>query len=105
MLDNAHTHIAEAEADRHAYNAAFEELGLNWQWDAQTYGSVQARGPRGLRAYLEGGHSHLLRAYDVDFLINAIEACKARQRSGFAGHLPIARHPMHLGQSAAPAAR
>ena len=52
MLDKAHTSIAEAEADRDAYNAAFEELGLNWQWDAQTYASVLARGPQGLRAYI-----------------------------------------------------
>jgi hypothetical protein len=67
-----------AEAERHAYNAAFEELNLSWRWDAATYASVQARGRDGLHNYLQAEHAHLLRAYDADFLVNAIETAKAR---------------------------
>jgi hypothetical protein len=67
-----------AEAQRHAYNAAFEELNLSWHWDAATYAGVQARGRDGLRDYLQAEHAHLLRAYDADFLVNAIETAKAR---------------------------
>jgi hypothetical protein len=78
QASQAHTH-----ADRHAYNAAFEELGLTWHWDAQTYDRLQAaaRGRDSVRAYLETEQSHLLRAYEADFLVNAIEAAKARCRA------------------------
>jgi hypothetical protein len=69
---------AEAEAHRQAYNAAFEELGLNWHWDPVTYACLPAQGPEGLRAYLEKEQSHLLRAYEADFLVNAIETAKRR---------------------------
>lgn len=69
---------AAAEADRQAYNAAFGELGFDWAWDAATYAALPARGPERVRAYLEREHPHLLRAYEADFLVNAIEA--ARQR-------------------------
>jgi hypothetical protein len=66
-----------AEADRQAYNAAFEELGLNWQWDQETF-SALPRGRDGVRAYLQLEQQHLLRAYDVDFLVDAIEGARAR---------------------------
>ncbi|WP_372825681.1 hypothetical protein [Polaromonas sp.] len=66
------------EAHRHAYNAAFEELGLTWHWDAATYARLQAHGRDGVRVYLESEQSHLLRAYEADFLVEAIEATQAR---------------------------
>lgn len=67
-----------AEAHRNAYNAAFEELSLNWRWDATTYACWQLEGRDLLRTYLQTEQPHLLRAYDADFLVNAIEAVKAR---------------------------
>ena len=69
---------ADSEAHRQAYNAAFEELGLSWHWDPVTYACLPAQGSDGLRAYLEKEHAHLLRAYEADFLVNAIEAAKSR---------------------------
>ena len=66
------------EAHRHAYNAAFEELSLSWRWDAATYVHLQRHGRDLVRAYLQTEQAHLLRAYDADFLANAIEAVKAR---------------------------
>ena len=66
------------EAHRNAYNAAFEELSLSWRWDAVTYAHLQRHGRDLVRAYLETEQAHLLRAYDADFLVNAIEAVKAR---------------------------
>jgi hypothetical protein len=77
----AHANIPadpHAEAHREAYNAAFEELGLNWNWDAATYARLPGAGAQGLRAYLEREQAHLLRAYEADFLVNAIEAAKNR---------------------------
>lgn len=67
-----------AEAHRHAYNAAFEELGLTWYWDAATYARLQAYGRDGVRVYLQTEQSHLLRAYEADFLVGAIETTQAR---------------------------
>ena len=65
---------------RDAYNAAFYELGLRWHWDDVIYPDVLS--PSGerlrLRNYLETQQPHLLKAYDADFLIDAIEAAKAR---------------------------
>lgn len=62
-----------AAAQAHPYDAAFE-LDLSQQWDASTCGG----GREGLRAYLEKEHPHLLRAYDADFLVDAIEASRTR---------------------------
>ena len=69
------------EAQRHAYNAAFEELDLPWHWDAATYERLLGHGC-GVRCYLETERPHLLRAYDTDFLVAAVETAKARRLAG-----------------------
>lgn len=79
-----------AEAHRHAYNAAFEELGLTWYWDAATYARLQAHGRDGVRVYLETEQSHLLRAYEADFLVQAIETTQARCYASMNRHAPQA---------------
>jgi len=66
----------KVETQRHAYNGAFEELGLSWNWDSATYARIHAQGRHGVRAYLETEQPHLLRAYEVDFLLGAIETAK-----------------------------
>jgi hypothetical protein len=68
------------ELDRHALNVAFGELGLCWHWDEQTWSELQAIPTEGerLRAYVRTRHGHLLKAYDVDFLVDAIRATKSR---------------------------
>ena len=67
-----------SEAHRQAYNAAFEELGLNWHWDRVTFACLPGAGRDGLRRYSEQEHPHLLRAYEADFLVEAIETAKRR---------------------------
>ncbi|MBC5767681.1 hypothetical protein [Ramlibacter albus] len=47
---------------------ALEELGLDWHWDAS----------EPVRQYIEREHPHLLRAYDADFLVKAIETLGTR---------------------------
>ena len=68
----------EAEHRRNAYNAAFYELGLGWFWET----GCHLAGPAGERAcvreYLSQHQPHLLTAYDVDFLVDAILAAKER---------------------------
>lgn len=100
-----------AEAHRHAYNAAFEELGLTWYWDAATYDRLQAHGRDGVRAYLETEQAHLLRAYEAEFLVDAIETTQARCYASMVRHAPAPAGwstPAHLSvvprHSAAPAA-
>ena len=53
---------------------ADEQLDFCRDWDAAAIGS----GREGLRAWLEKERPHLLRAYDADFLIAAVEATRAR---------------------------
>jgi hypothetical protein len=70
----------QADAHRNAYNAAFHELGLSFHWDSARYQSVLcADGEREcLRRYLEQHQPHLLKAYDAEFLVNAIHTAKER---------------------------
>lgn len=62
----------QPQGEAHLYMAC-DELDLSWQWDTATYGS----GREGLRAYLEKERPHLLRAYDAEFLVNAVETSRA----------------------------
>ena len=41
-------------------------------------GDLRRRRAQGLRAYIEREQPHLLRVYDADFLVNAIESISAR---------------------------
>ncbi|MEO8022209.1 hypothetical protein [Polaromonas sp.] len=92
LLDNTATD--RSDQARHAYNAAFEELGLTWHWDSATYARLQADGRDAVRTYLETEQSHLLRAYEADFLVEAVEAARARchasMASNRAGRVPCA---------------
>jgi hypothetical protein len=69
-----------ADIHRNAYNAAFYELGLRWHWDGKIYPSVlcQDEERARLRTYLESHQSHLLKAYDAEFLVDAVQTAKAR---------------------------
>lgn len=63
-----------------AYNAAFYELGLSWHWDDETFHDLQSLDCERdrIKKYMETHQSHLLKAYDADFLIDAIQSTKAR---------------------------
>ena len=77
------------DTDLDAYNAAFNELGLPWYWDASTHRQLHAHGGERkgacVRVYLETQQSHLLKAYDADFLINAIQSAKTRYHDAMVG--------------------
>jgi len=71
------------EMERNAYNAAFYELGFRWHWDQDTYAALlrQSANPaERIRHYLETRQPHLLRAYDVSFLIEVIKEKKSEFR-------------------------
>jgi hypothetical protein len=69
---------AQSEAHRHAYNAAFHLMDLNWHWDPATFADIGRYGRAGVKSWVEREQPHLLRAYAVDFLVNAVEVTKAR---------------------------
>ena len=72
------------DRDLNAYNAAFYELGLRWHWDSATYEALLALGgdgPTRVRHYLQTQQPHLLRAYDVDFLVALIDRKAAAHRA------------------------
>ena len=78
-MRNTYTNYASdetSETERNAYNIAFCELGLEWHWDANTYNELRtvAQQKEPVRTFLESQHPYLLRAYDVDFLVNAIDS-------------------------------
>ena len=59
----------------HTYSAD-EELDLSCDWDPARHGE----GREGLLAYVEKEMPHLLRAYDAEFLVNALAGARARSR-------------------------
>jgi hypothetical protein len=77
-------HSPQTALECHAFNAAFYELGLRWHWDDATYEALAAHPceRQRVRRYLEGAQPHLLRAYDAEFLTDAILAAKQRGRQG-----------------------
>ena len=71
---------SETEVERSAFNAAFYELGLPWHWDGATYERLAAEPceRERVRRYIAQAQSHLLSAYDADFLADAVLQAKGR---------------------------
>ena len=67
-------------AELHAYNCAFIELELPWQWDSETFERLRALAPDSdcIGAYVERNQPHLLRVYDKSFLRDLVLSAKAR---------------------------
>jgi hypothetical protein len=81
-----------ADIERGAFNAAFYELGLRWHWDHDTYKALSADPCERARlsGYLEREQPHLLRAYDAEFLTDAILVAKERCQRALAKGSPAA---------------
>lgn len=73
---------SDAQIEHSAYNAAFYELGLRWHWDEATYERLAQVGCERQRVqhYLQTAQAHLLRAYDAEFLTDAILQAKSRNQ-------------------------
>jgi hypothetical protein len=69
--------------DCEALNAAFDELGFEWQWDPKLYASLGSGADERDRvsAYLREYQPHLLHMYDLAQLCDAIEAARQRHRA------------------------
>ncbi len=79
--------VHQQEVERNALNVAFSELDLCWHWDEQTWSELQAipSEEERLRAYVRTRHEHLLKAYDADFLVDAIRTTKLRCAGAVSG--------------------
>jgi hypothetical protein len=67
---------ADDEATRNAYNTTFSQMEIGWHWDAVTYRELLADGGQPVRSFVERHRPHLLRAYPIDCLVNAVETTR-----------------------------
>ncbi len=95
---SAAPHSAEHEPHTHAqlcaFNSAFAELGLRFRWDKATLhalASIEGEAAR-LAAYIETHHAHLLKAYSIDFLCEAILGRKNARAPGVWTPAPATPH-------------
>jgi HAD superfamily hydrolase (TIGR01509 family) len=74
--------LADTERDGHrpAFNAAFAELGLSWQWDEALYGELLAvtGGKERIRFYAERYAADFLERPDAEARIADLHAAKTR---------------------------
>jgi HAD superfamily hydrolase (TIGR01509 family) len=74
--------LAETERDGHrpAFNAAFREFGLDWDWDVPLYGELLAvtGGKERMRAYCVKYRPDFLQRPDADALIAELHQAKTR---------------------------
>ena len=70
-------------AELQAYNHAFTELELPWQWDVETFRGLLREADSGdcIGAYIERNQAHLLRVYDKSFLRDLVLSTKARRHA------------------------
>jgi hypothetical protein len=64
----------------------------SWHWDPATFARLQGRGRERVRLYLEAEHAHLLRAYEADFLLEAVETARARCQERAEREQPVLAH-------------
>lgn len=74
--------LAETERDGHrvAFNAAFREFGLDWNWDAALYGKLLAvtGGKERIRYYLESFRQDFVKPVNLDDLVKSLHQAKTR---------------------------
>lgn len=69
------------DAELDAFNAAFDELDLDWRWDRAMIEELAPAGDDRARVagFLRRRCPHLLKVYDAGFLVELIVAAKARR--------------------------
>ena len=72
--------VREADPELDAYNAAFDELELDWHWDRAILAELAAITSEKDRivVYLRNHRPHLLKVYDAASLAEHIAETKAR---------------------------
>lgn len=89
--------LADTERDGHriAFNAAFEEAGMAWRWDAALYGELLAvtGGKERMRFYAERHDPAFLQFPDADARIKALHAAKTKHYLDLVGRGGIPLQP------------
>ena len=72
--------VRQHDPELDAYNAAFDELELDWHWDRTILNELAGITSEKERigAYLRAHRPHLLKVYDADALAEHIAQTKAR---------------------------
>lgn len=74
--------LADTERDGHlvAFNMAFEEAGLDWNWSVELYGELLAvtGGKERIRYYLDNFNTQFVKPGDFDEFVAALHAAKTR---------------------------
>lgn len=87
--------LADTERDGHrvAFNRAFAEAGLDWEWSAELYGKLLAvtGGKERIRYYLDNFNTAFARPDDLDGFIAGLHAAKTRHYTGMLaeGAIPL----------------
>src|SRR4030067_163278 len=74
--------LADTERDGHrvAFNSAFREAGLDWEWDVALYGELLAvtGGKERMRAYVEKHRRELRSRSDLAEIVDGLPRAKKR---------------------------
>lgn len=87
--------LADTERDGHrvAFNLAFRELGLEWEWDVPLYGKLLAvtGGKERIRYYVDGFLRDYMKPADFDDLVVRLHRSKTRYYTEMlnAGAIPL----------------
>lgn len=87
--------LADTERDGHrlAFNAAFREFGLDWEWDVALYGELLTvtGGKERMRFYVERFRPDYRKPADFDALVAELHKAKTRHYTRLlaAGHIPL----------------
>jgi HAD superfamily hydrolase (TIGR01509 family) len=89
--------MADTERDGHrvAFNRAFAEAGLDWEWDVPLYGELLAvtGGKERMRHYVERHRPDWQKPKDFDDLIVRLHAAKTRHYTGLLAERAIPLRP------------
>ncbi len=87
--------LADTERDGHrlAFNAAFREFGLDWEWDVPTYGRLLAvtGGKERIKHYVDAERPDYRKPGDFEDLVVALHQAKTRHYTEMlaAGGIPL----------------
>jgi beta-phosphoglucomutase-like phosphatase (HAD superfamily) len=89
--------LADTERDGHrvAFNRAFADAGLDWNWDVDTYGQLLAvtGGKERMRFYVEQFRADYRKPADFDAMVAALHAAKTRHYTSLMQEAKIPLRP------------
>ena len=90
--------LADTERDGHrpAFNAAFEEAGLNWHWDVELYGQLLqvTGGKERLHYFIEKYTPTIPAGHDINNLVAGLHQAKTKH---YVSMLQLGRIPLRPG--------